>query len=215
MSKNLKDWQKAIEQEFLSELLPEEVFWGDPVTPGLLKEVLIKALRQCREACAVCLNAGVRGVAWHAAHDAVVAADAVLAQQHSEQRPLSDRERDVCDRAVLRSGKLVGIGVPVAQPAPEPVAVTTRGHLAAMENGYSRSIVARDPRFVLGVGENDVPLYAHPPTVTLPPLRELSDEELWAKWNEVATDEADEAKVATVLAYARAVLRAAGVEVKS
>ena len=49
------------------------------------------------------------------------------------------------------------------------------------------------------------------PTVTLPPLQ---DERIWSLWHSVAEEEADEVRVDTILAFARAVLRAAGVEVK-
>jgi len=55
----------------------------------------------------------------------------------------------------------------------EVVAITTKGHLAAMENGYSRFIVGRDPRFAI-CGENDVPLYAAPQQRTQP-LKERPD----------------------------------------
>ena len=45
----------------------------------------------------------------------------------------------------------------------KPVCVTTKAHLAAMENGAVRSIVGRDPAFAaITANENDVPLYALP-----------------------------------------------------
>ena len=43
----------------------------------------------------------------------------------------------------------------------EPVCITTKAYLAAMENGAIRYIVGRDPVFSTR-GENDVPLYALP-----------------------------------------------------
>ena len=43
----------------------------------------------------------------------------------------------------------------------QPVCITTKAHLAAMENEATRYIVGRDPVFSTR-GENDVPLYLAP-----------------------------------------------------
>lgn len=43
----------------------------------------------------------------------------------------------------------------------EPLCITTRAHLDAMESGAVRSIVGRDPAFATR-GPNDIPLYALP-----------------------------------------------------
>ena len=52
----------------------------------------------------------------------------------------------------------------------EPICVTTKAHLAAMDNGATRFIVGRDPVFSTR-GENDVPLYLAPGAQPAPSVR--------------------------------------------
>ncbi len=53
----------------------------------------------------------------------------------------------------------------------EPVAWTTKGQIASMENGMNHYIQGRVPRFVQPT-ENDVPLYTHPQPADAETLRD-------------------------------------------
>ena len=92
---------------------------------------------------------------------------AALAQQ--EQEPVADAETWLRNRYGAARGhhawreliEAFNAGRTAAQEQ-GPVAWTTKGQIAAMENGFLHYIQGRVPRFV-NPSENDVALYTHPP----------------------------------------------------
>ena len=100
-------------------------------------------------------------------NDAITALRAALAQQ--EQEPVADAETWLRNRYGAARGhhawreliEAFNAGRTAAQEQ-GPVAWTTKGQIAAMENGFLHYIQGRVPRFV-NPSENDVALYTHPP----------------------------------------------------
>jgi hypothetical protein len=99
--------------------------------------------------------------------NAIDALRSALAQQ--EQEPVADAETWLRNRYGAARGhhawreliEAFNAGRTAAQEQ-GPVAWTTKGQIAAMENGFLHYIQGRVPRFV-NPSENDVALYTHPP----------------------------------------------------
>jgi hypothetical protein len=100
---------------------------------------------------------------------AEIALRKALEQQGQEQEPVDDAETWLRNRYGAARGHLAwrelieafNAGRTAAQEQ-GPVAWTTKGQIAAMENGFLHYIQGRVPRFV-NPSENDVALYTHPP----------------------------------------------------
>ena len=111
---------------------------------------------------------------------------AALAQQ--EQEPVADAETWLRNRYGAARGhhawreliEAFNAGRTAAQEQ-GPVAWTTKGQIAAMENGFLHYIQGRVPRFV-NPSENDVALYTHPPRRE---WRSLSEKEVWSQYQEL------------------------------